>query len=383
MRNLAWATATILIIAGTAQAEITVQPVTEHLSHPDATGSHIGGRVAEDKTNIVLDTPFFRLDTPFFRSDTYQWPGTYFSAHFEGTVAYFALEDSSNILNVLVDDRVVATLTKPGSRIYAVSGLEAGEHNLRIERLTESQSGTGIFRGFAVPFGAPAFMVKPLARQVEFIGDSYTVGYGNTSGKRECTKDEVWATTDTQQAFGPLTAKHFNADYQINAYSGRGIVRNYDGFIGDPLPVLYPYALFDGKTAYDNPDWQPQIIVIGLGTNDFTTPLHDGEKWKTRDELHADYEATYVRFVQSLRAKNPKAFFILMATDQVEGEIQSEAGKVVSALQAAGETRIAFIPMNNLSFGGCDYHPDTEDDRRISDLLITFIDAHPGIWQGQ
>jgi hypothetical protein len=55
----------------------------------------------------------------------------------------------------------------------------------------------------------------------------------------------------------------------------------------------------------------------------------------------------------------------------------------MAAIQAAGETRITFLPMNGLNFGGCDYHPDTNDDRKISDELIAWIDAHPGIWQGQ
>jgi len=28
----------------------------------------------------------------------------------------------------------------------------------------------------------------------------------------------------------PLVARRFDADYQVNAISGRGLVRNYDGF---------------------------------------------------------------------------------------------------------------------------------------------------------
>jgi hypothetical protein len=37
------------------------------------------------------------------------------------------------------------------------------------------------------------------------------------------------ATTDNSQAFGPKVAKHYAADYQVNAISGRGIVRNFNG----------------------------------------------------------------------------------------------------------------------------------------------------------
>ena len=51
-------------------------------------------------------------------------------------------------------------------------------------------------------------------------------------------------TTDTQQAFGPLLAKRLDADYRVNAFSGHGIVRNYDGNSpGDSLPKRYSRAI--------------------------------------------------------------------------------------------------------------------------------------------
>ena len=340
--------------------------------------AHIGGRY-QAGTSLSRTSAGAAIITV---TATYQWPGAYFEGAFKGDEVTVRLKDGVNILKIFIDGNLHDTLNKPGEIIKTYKGLGEGQHIIRIERATEDQSATSTFEGFFAPAG-PMLAIKPRARQIEFIGDSYTVGYGNTSPKPSCTRDEVWATTDTTQAFGPLTAKHYDADYQINAISGRGVVRNYGGFIADTLPQAYPYVLFDKQTKYDDPDWKPQIIVVGLGTNDFTTPLHDGEKWKTRDDLHKDYEATYVKFVQELRANNPHAWFILMATDQVDGEIQSEVNKVIAALQAAGESRIAFLPMNGLSFGGCDHHPTVADDKKVSDELIAFIDQHPDIWQGQ
>src|SRR5581483_4115146 len=98
------------------------------------------------------------------------------------------------------------------------------------------------------------------------------------------------------------------------------------------LPIAYPYVLFDKKTAYKDATWRPQVLVVELGTNDFSTQLHPQERWRSRDELHADFEATYVRFVKQLRAANPNAFFILMASDGADGEIQAEVQKVLAKL---------------------------------------------------
>ncbi|HWU50672.1 MAG TPA: GDSL-type esterase/lipase family protein [Asticcacaulis sp.] len=341
------------VTVGAAQAEVAL-PLTT------------GGRVAQDAHGY-----------------SFQWPGAYFEGRFKGSSATVHFAPSHDIFNIYLDGLKTQTVLASATPEVVISAAD-GDHALRIERATEDQSQIAHFSGVTVPDAADILPAPaPEARQMEFIGDSYTVGYGNISPVQQCTREEVWATTNTSQAFGPVTAKHYNADYQVNAISGRGIVRNYNGSPGDPVPVAWPYQTFAKQALYNDPNWKPQIIVIGLGTNDFTTPLNPDETWKTRDDLHKDYEATYVKFVQDLRAKKPQAFFILMATDQVDGEIQSEAQKVMAALQSAGETRIAFLPMNNLSFGGCDWHPTIADDRKVSDELVAFIDQHPEIWQGK
>jgi len=314
---------------------------------------------------------------------TYQWPGVYFEATFAATAVYFSVGPGDAILHVSVDDEPVASLVKPAQGSYRVEGLKPGTHTIRIDVGSENQAAPATFGGFALPPNGKASPPQKRARQIEFIGDSYTVGYGNISPKRECTTDEVWATTDTSRAFGPIVARHYGADYQINAISGRGIVRNWDGTPGDPLPVAYPFVLFDKKTAHKDDAWRPQIIVIELGTNDFSTALHPQERWKTRAELHADFEATYVRFVKQLRVRHPNAFFILMATDGAEGEIQAEVQKVLSQLRAAGEQRIDFIPMNALAMTGCHHHPSTADDQIVAESLMRFIESHPRLWQGK
>ncbi|HVZ28842.1 MAG TPA: GDSL-type esterase/lipase family protein [Asticcacaulis sp.] len=328
-----------------------------------------------------------------------QWPGVYFEGAFTGGGANIQLSDPVNAYNIYLDGDLVSHISPRPHLTTRVQSWTPGRHVVRIEKASESQGSdaplpTAYVTQRPAPTGLgpvdnslednhplPPPPARP--RQIEFIGDSYTVGYGNTSGKRQCTGDEIQATTDTSKAFGPLTAKHYNADYQINAYSGRGIVRNWDGGAGVPMPVLYPYALFDGKTLPAPTAWTPQVIVIGLGTNDFSTQLHTGEKWPTRDALHADYEATYVKFVQDLRTKNPKAFFILMASDQMDGEFQAEVKKVIASLQAQGESRIAFVGFSGLDYMACNWHPSTADDGLISQNIIAFIDAHPELWQGK
>jgi lysophospholipase L1-like esterase len=331
-----------------------VAPISEIPAGTQSIQAHTAGRVDAD--------------------GSYQWPGLYFEARFKGSSIYFRTGPGDVILQIRVDGKSVGTLVKPASGAYLIDGLTNDLHVVRIDAVSENQAGKNVFNGFALPAAKTGLKVPPRKRQIEFIGDSHTVGYGNTSTTRDCTQDQVWATTDNLQAYGPKVAAHFDADYQVNAISGRGIVRNYGGFIADPLPVAYPFVLFDQGARYADSAWWPQVIVVAVGTNDFSTPLKAEEKWKTREELHADYEATYIRFVESLRARNPRAFIILWATDMAEHEIEQEAGKVVTELKARGDDNVAFIAIHGLEMTGCHWHPSVADHDAIANKLIRLID---------
>ena len=336
---------------------------------------HIGGRSLRSPEAQASDFGTLAVET--------QWPGVYFEAAFRGSEVFFRVGPGHEILHVVVDNEPPLVIAKPQVGTYRLFHLKKASHTIRVQVATESPDGPNTFGGFGIPSKEEALPVGPSGRQIEFIGDSHTVGYGNTSTKRECSQDEVWATTDVTQGFGPLTAGHYQAEYQVNAISGRGIVRNYNNFPGDTLPAAYPFVLFDKKQTYNDPAWKPQLLVIALGTNDFSTALNPGEPWKTREELHADFERTYVRFLQSLRAANPDAFLVLWATGMADGEIESEVQKVVDQAKAQGETRLDFLPINDLAFTGCHSHPSLADDRIIENRLILWVDAHPDLWQGR
>jgi len=347
---------------GTA-APVQVVPVASS-THLAPLPAMVGGRVARDP---AAPSTFKR-----------QWPGTYFETSFNGAEADFNVGPGDVILDLFVDGALAAKLIKPAPGSYAVKGVGPGPHNLRVEVVSESQAGPTAFGGF---FGVRASVQPaPKPRQIEFIGDSYTVGYGNTSSSRDCTTDQVWLTTDTSQGFAVQTAKHFGADYQVNAISGRGIVRNYAGFAADTLPPTHPFVLFDKTEAYNDPAWRPQLIIIGLGANDFSTPLHDGEKWKSREELRSDYEATFLELLKRLRSRNPTAFFILWSLDNSRSEIESEVSKVASLSRSSGESRIAFLPMHGTAMTGCHWHPSSADDALMAKAIGDFIEAHPEIW---
>jgi len=339
------------------QASALAQSVEKTDAVPDLATPlpvYIGGRVVE-------------TDAGWMR----QWPGTYVETAFVGGEAFVEIGEGDVMLDITVDGSEPVQLIKPAAGIYRIGGLKDGAHSLKIQVISESQAGATAIGG--VYTTGEFASLKPRGPQIEFIGDSHTVGYGNTSTTRECTEEDVWLTTDTAQGPAAVIADHYGADYQVNAISGRGIVRNYDGFPGDTLPEAYPYVLLNDDRTYEPEGWTPEVVVISLGTNDFSTDLKPEEKWESREALQQDFVSTYISFIEMLHQRYVDASFVLWATDLSEGEIAAMGEEVAANVAAGGEIDIAFIPVPGLAMSGCHYHPDTADARRIADLVIAEI----------
>ena len=289
------------------------------------------------------------------------------------------LDAPSDFLRILVDGRPVATLRAPGAVDRTFGGLSAATHVVRLEKLTESQSGGTRFDGFFVPAGEALPAPAAATRQIQFVGDSYTVGYGNLSPTTTCTTQQVHDRTDSQQAFGPLLARRLGADYRVIAYSGFGMVRNYNGSSPDSsLPALYPRVVPGDAVPLEPAGgaWHPQVIVVNLGTNDFSKPVHAGERWADEAALHAAYRARYVGFVTMLRQRQPQARVVLMASDLFAADVAAVAAR----LDATSARPVVTVRFTGLAYSGCHGHPSTADDKQVADLLERTIATMPAVW---
>jgi hypothetical protein len=319
----------------------------------------------------------------------HQWPGVYFEARFAGDRFSLGFDDPLNEYRLIVDDRAPVPLKPKGKAWYRVSGLARGSHAVRLEKVTESVDYRGAFLGFLASKAAEAETPADRGRQIEFIGDSSMTGYANRSTSRQCTKDEVRDTTDTQQAYPALVAKAAGADYQVNAISGRGLVRNYEGTLsGQALPDVYGRLFPDGAEAYDFAGWEPQIIVIKLNA-DFFGPLRADEPWTSLDALAAAYVARFESFVAELSARSPSATFLIWWPDPAaipEPALSEMARKgrerIAARAAAAGVRHIDFLMPHGLSFelGACDYHLGLGDHRRLAGWFSEYLGKHPEYW---
>jgi lysophospholipase L1-like esterase len=296
------------------------------------------------------------------------WPGVYFEGRFTGRAVEVAVDPQLEHLAVSIDGKVRTELDLPGVTRLSFDDLGPGEHVVRVDKLTESQVGAARFLGFTVGRGGQALPPASRPRRIEFIGDSHTVGYGVRSTKRNCTQAEIHDLTDTSLTFGPILSRRLDADYRIVAFSGRGVVRNYGGAApGQTLPVLYSRMIPGQAAPVVDPaeGWRPDLIVIGLGTNDFSTPVAPGEAWADEAALHADYRAIYAGFVRDLAKRQPQARFLLIAGDSFAADVE----QVVQAVDTEAPGLAAPVRITGMDLGACDWHPSIADQEMMADRL--------------
>lgn len=304
-----------------------------------------------------------RADAAGWRA--FGWPGAWFEGRFRGTAIDLRVDAPTQWLRLRVDGAEVRLLKAPGRHVERLRGLPAGDHVIRLEQVTEARGAGSRFGGFFAS-GATVPLAPRAARPVvEFIGDSFTVGYGNRLEQARCNDAEVFAATDTGSAFGPLAAARLDMDYRIVAVSGRGMVRNYDG--GHPfqaMPDLYDRAVPGVAGDRGAPRPSPALIVVNLGTNDFSTPLRAGEAWADEAALRRAYRARYVAFVGRLHAAYPRARFILMAGPRFAADVDQVA-------EALRPLRPAVVRFPDLTLAGCNRHPSARDHQALAETVVT------------
>jgi lysophospholipase L1-like esterase len=298
-------------------------------------------------------------------STAYSWPGVNIQARFTGTSVSMAVNNATgnNRITVVVDGGTptVLALASGQSTVSLASGLASGTHDLLIWRNTEaSPGGTTTFGGLTA-FGAGGALLAPgaaPARRMEVVGDSLSVGAG-VEGDSTCTGG-IDAYTDNYLAYGSIAARAVSADVVTIAYSGIGVYRNYGETTPTAtsltMPKRYPYALPD-TVLWNFALYQPQVVVINLGTNDFGS-----------GDPGTPYETAYVSFVEAIRQDYADAYFILI--DMYGGTRLTRLNNVVASLKADGETKVEVLSLDSVQNNlGCNQHPNVAGQQAMGTTL--------------
>lgn len=327
----------------------------------------------------------------------FAFPAVQIEAVFDGDAVDMKLRDygtgtatATNHYWVIVDGVSAKLEVCPGSGVYPLArNLGAGPHTLTIVKRTESgpggqeNKGKGEFLGLRVrPGTVLGEAVKP-TRLFEFVGDSITCGYGNEVSTTDPDSFKFTSVNeDAWHAYGAITARALNADYVAVAASGRGVIRNYSGFAGAVVPEIYEMTLHEDSpaVAWDHTGYTPDVVVINLGTNDFSPGIELGQLATHR----AAFKQGYIDFLARIRAVHAQASIVAVVGPMMndawpEGydawtSIQEDVKAAVAARAAASDSRVHYFALEPQSSPyGEDWHPTLSTHQKMADALVPFI----------
>lgn len=254
--------------------------------------------LAAQSIDVSANDPLVRYVGRFDRSDAAgprcTWSASAVALTFSGDALSVKLADGGqNFWQVVIDGTPTAVLPlQKGEHVYPVaSGLPAGPHTVELVKRTEFFAGTTQIAGFQLPAGAKLLPTPERAHRIEVIGDSISCGYGNEAPRKE--DGFSTATESAWLAYGAVAARAVSADYVCIAWSGKklwpdnSILDYYDRVLPDPTAAKWDFAT-----------WTPDVVIINLGTNDFTPRGNPDE---------AGWVAAYVAFIKQIRTRYPKA----------------------------------------------------------------------------
>lgn len=218
-------------------------------------------------------------------------------------------------------------------------------------------------------------------QKLEFIGDSITSGEGAIGAVSE--EDWVAMLFSAKNNYATMVGELLDADVRILSQSGWGVVSGWDN---DPRCALPPHytklcGLLSGEhnralgahRPYDFSQWQPDAVVVNLGTNDcgalsspaWTDPV-TGETFQQRKsetggfllEDQCRFQSAVKQFLAVLRESNPNAQ-LLWAYGMLGNELSGVIAEAVReyALET-GDRKAAYLELTNaIEHRGARFHP--------------------------
>lgn len=307
---------------------------------------------------------------------SFNYPGTVIQACFEGTSLKMLCRPQTGYFMVTIDNskpfKVGFNSSRDSLATLAVA-LPAGKHFVRAMYTIEGLFRHPEFKGFVLDEGCKLAEAPVLNdRKIEFIGNSITCGYGvESTNAPDPFEDE---TENHYLTYANTVSDSLNALHTSISRSGIGVYRNYDGPKAgseENMPWQYEYTLFnDHSERWDFSKYQPQLVCINLGTNDFSTNNYDAKH----------YERNYREFLSTVRSKYPSAKIVLLSGPML-GEKENTIEKnildrICKDFNKKGDKevfRFDFIPQDGSLGYGASWHPSKKQHQKMAAELLPYL----------
>lgn len=240
---------------------------------------------------------------------------------------------------------------------------------VEIVRLNQPLFGESTFEGMEV--GSDSDLTRPATmptRWIEFIGDSITAGHGIEAPGPSAPLEA--GTESFLKTYGYLTARALGAQPVAEAWSGIRLTRSQAGVV--TMPERWGRTLPDDVSSKWDHSIIPDVVVINLGTNDFSSQPPDEATWK----------GEYRKFLQTIRGKYPKALIFCTNGPMLGGggldRLKLWTDSLVAELADPG-IQTLYFPGQKMEDGiGGQWHPSMRTHAIMAKRLSAAIAAKTG-----
>lgn len=245
--------------------------------------------------------------------------------------------------------------------------------------------------GFFLPLSSPRF-------RLEFIGDSITSGEGTYGAKAE--DDWIPMFMSASSNYASMISKALDADYRLISQGGWGVLSSWDNNPYHNIPSCYEKicGLLNGEKnealgafkPYRFHTWEPDAIIINLGTNDagaFVQPPWQnpvtGEQFKQRLNFDGSYHPQDIArfrqavtdFLLTVRKNNPRSH-IVWCYGMISYDLTLPITEAINTYRKqTGDLRISFLQLpavTNETIGSRS-HPGTAAHKQAARLLTDYL----------
>ncbi|HOQ07415.1 MAG TPA: SGNH/GDSL hydrolase family protein [Clostridiales bacterium] len=249
-----------------------------------------------------------------------------------------------------------------------------------------------------VRFDGEFMPVEDKPYKIEFIGDSITSGEGTVGALCEQDWIPMWFSAVDNYTY--MTAKALDADYRVISQSGWGVLTSWDNNPNCNIPRYYEQicgilpkencTVPEAFSLNDFDSWQPDVVVVNLGTNDanaFNSPEWRDEKTGVRHKQRLNEDGTYneedlatfenavVGFLHKLRKYNESAH-IVWAYGMCGAPLMPSVCRAVDTYtRSTGDRKVSVfqIPNTTNETMGSRYHPGRPAHEKAAKELAGFI----------